>query len=275
MLEWMSRLAVPLPQAPVFLEDLAWPHVQALLDAGMTTLMLPVGATEQHGPHLPLNTDSVIATSACAYASALTGVPVLPTIRVGVSIGHTEKWPGTISVFHETLINTVKEIAQWCAATGWKQLIIVNAHCGNDAALRVAVDRLRFDLAGQFAVAVRNTWSLSPGVEAAFTADARDWHANRAETDLMRFLAPDSVHKAELRDAEDPDRTADCVFPWMVANTSTNGVTGTPGIGNASHGEELLTAIGTCLATLIDSARTESPPLPWKRTTPLFGPSAP
>lgn len=272
MLEWMSRLAKPLPQAPVFLEDLAWPHVQALQAAGMTTLLLPVGATEQHGPHLPLNTDSVIATSACAYASALTCVPVLPTIRIGVSIGHTEKWLGTISVFHETLINTVKDIARWCVATGWKQLIIVNSHCGNDAALRVAVDRLRFDFVGQFAVAVRNTWALSAGIAASFTEDASDWHANKAETDLMMFLAPESVHMAELADAEDPDRTADCVFPWMVAHTSTNGVTGTPGIGNASHGQDLLTAIGTCLATLIDSARTESAPLPWKRTTSAFGP---
>src|SRR5882757_3508331 len=166
MTEWMSRLAEPPPHAPVFLEELAWPQVQALQESGMRTLMLPVGATEQHGPHLPLNTDSIIATSSCAYASAQTGVPVLPTIRISVSIGHTEKWPGTFAIFHETLIDTVKDIARWCVATGWKQLILVNSHFGNDAALRVAVDRLRFDLAGQLAVATRNTWALSPEINA-------------------------------------------------------------------------------------------------------------
>lgn len=262
---WISRLKTPLPQAPVFLDALAWPQVQALLDAGMKTLILPVGATEQHGPHLPLSTDSIIATAASAYASAVTSVPVLPTLRVGVSIGHTEKWPGTFAIFHETLINTVKEIAQWAVATGWEQLILVNSHCGNDAALRVAVDRLRFDFTGRLAVLMRNTWSLTQEIEQAFTEDALDWHANKAETDLMLFLAPELVRQDALAKADDPDRTGDCVFPWMVANTSRNGVTGSPNMGNATHGEALLEQIGMSLATLVHRARTETPPLPWSR----------
>jgi len=271
MTEWMSRLAEPLPRPPVFLEELTWPQVQALQDSGMRTLMLPVGATEQHGPHLPLNTDSLIATASCAYASAITGVPMLPAIRISVSIGHTEKWPGTLAIFHETLINIVKDIARWCVATGWKQLVLVNSHYGNDAALRVAVDRLRFDLVGQLAIATRNTWALSPEIEKSFTADASDWHANEAETDLIQFLMPGLVNTEALTQAADPDRTGGCVFPWMVAHTSTNGVTGSPGIGNPTHGEALLKLIGTGLATLLDKARTETPPLPWTRCTPVFG----
>jgi creatinine amidohydrolase len=270
MLDWMSRLAEPLPRAPVLLEELTWPQVEALQASGVTTLMLPVGATEQHGPHLPLNTDSAIATAACAYASALSGVPMLPAIRISVSIGHTEKWPGTFAIFHETLINTVKDIARWCVATGWKQLLLVNSHFGNDAALRVAVDRLRFDLVNQLAIATRNTWSLTPELSAAFTADAADWHANRAETDLMLFLAPETVDTSKLAEAADPDRTIGCVFPWMVAQTSSNGVTGSPGIGNPTHGEALLKLIGTGLATLLAQARTEMPPLSWARRTPVF-----
>ena len=252
----------------MLLEELAWPEVQALLEKGMRTVLLPVGATEQHGPHLPLNTDSVIATAACSLASATTGVPVLPTLRVGISIGHTERWPGTVSIFHETLIDTVKSIACWCVATGWKQMIIANAHCGNDAALRVAVDRMRFDLAGSFAIAMRNTWALTPKIEAAFTCDAKDWHANQAETDLMCFLAPHTVVQSRCVESADPDRAGSRVFPWMVANTSLNGVTGSPGIGNATHGRELLQAIGTALAGVVETARKESPPLAWTRPVP-------
>jgi creatinine amidohydrolase len=273
MTDWMTRLSEPLPRAPLFLEELAWPQVQALQESGMKTLLLPIGATEQHGPHLPLNTDSVIATAACAYASALTGVPVLPTVRISVSIGHTEKWPGTFAIFHETLIDTVKDIARWCAATGWKQFILVNSHFGNDAVLRVALDRLRFDLVGQLDVAVRNTWALSPDIGAAFTADANDWHANQAETDLMMFLAPETVRCEALAEAADPDRTDGRVFPWMVANTSTNGTTGTPGIGNPTHGEALLRLIGMSLAVLLERARSETPPLSWSRSTTVFGPA--
>jgi creatinine amidohydrolase len=220
---------------------------------------------------LPLSTDSIIATASCTYASALTGVPILPTIRISVSIGHTEKWPGTFAIFHETLINTIKDIARWCVATGWQQLILVNSHYGNDAALRVAVDRLRFDFVGQLAVATRNTWALSQEIEKAFTADASDWHANEAETDLVKFLMPGLVNTESLPQAADPDRTGGNVFPWTVAHTSTNGVTGSPGIGNPTHGEALLKLIGTGLATLLEKARTEMPPLPWTRHTAAFG----
>ena len=271
MLRWLSRLSAPLPASPILVEELPWPQLAALQEAGVRSLMLPLGATEQHGPHLPVNTDSVIATACCCYASALTGVPVLPTLPITVSIGHTEKWPGTFAIFHETLIAMVKEIARWCVATGWKQLILVNSHCGNDAALRVAVDRLRFDLAGSLDVATRNTWSLTPEIEAAFTADAADWHANKAETDLMLFLKPHLVQYESLATADDPDRTQGKVFPWMVAQTSGNGVTGRPSIGNATHGEVLLQRIGTALARLLVQARNETPPLPWTRSTAAFG----
>jgi creatinine amidohydrolase len=148
---------------------------------------------------------------------------------------------------------------------------LVNSHFGNDAALRVAVDRLRFDLVGRLSVATRNTWALSPELNATFTADATDWHANRAETDLMMFLVPESVDTSKLAQADDPDRTIGRVFPWLVAHTSSNGVTGFPGIGNPTHGEALLKLIGTGLATLLATARTELPPLPWARRTPVFG----
>ena len=271
-LDWLSQLTQPLPAPPLFLEQWTWPELAELQARGVTTVLLPIGATEQHGPHLPFNTDTIIATSCCAYASALTGVPILPTLPITVSLGHTEKWPGTLSLYPETLIAMVREIAHWCFATGWTRLVIVNAHCGNDAALRVAVDRLRFDLVGQLSVATRNTWNLTPEIAAAFTADAQDWHANQAETDLMLFLAPHTVRRDALPTAADPDRTAGCIFPWMVPHTSRNGVTGAPGIGNSTHGELLLTQIGTALATCVTKAQTEAPPLAWSRTTSAFGP---
>src|SRR4051812_27165283 len=176
---WFARLPLPVAGGPVVLEQLAWPEVEATLDR---VLLLPVGATEQHGPHLPLNTDTVIATAACAYASAVTGAPVLPPLNFTVSLGHTEKWPGTFALFHDTFINSVREIVRWAKAAGWKRCVLVNSHFGNDAPLRCAVDRLRFDFAGEMLVATRNTWQLTPEIAQSFTADAADWHANEAET---------------------------------------------------------------------------------------------
>ncbi len=251
--------------APVLLENLAWPDAQRTLD---DVLLLPVGATEQHGPHLPLNTDTLIATAACHYASERTGAPVLPALRYTVSLGHTEKWPGTFAVMHEVLMNTVRDIVRWVVASGWKRLLIVNSHFGNDAPLRCAVDRLRFDFVGKLLVAVRNTWSLTQSIAGKFAHDALDWHANEAETSLLLHLAPDLVRMD--RPADDPDRTGGCVFPHMVAHTSTNGVTGRPSEANAERGETLIAEIGDELVAVIERARVEEPPLAWTRTTTAF-----
>ncbi len=251
--------------APVLLDQLAWPDAQRTLD---DVLLLPVGATEQHGPHLPLNTDTLIATAACREASAQTGAPVLPALSYTVSLGHTEKWPGTFAITHETLIHTIRALARWAVASGWKRLLIINSHFGNDAPLRCAVDRLRFDFVGKLLVAVRNTWSLTQGIATQFTRDAADWHANEAETSLLLHLAPELVRTDRI--ADDPDRTAGCIFPHMVAHTSTNGVTGRPSEATAARGASLLREIGDALATLIRQARTEQPPLEWERTTTAF-----
>jgi creatinine amidohydrolase len=250
---------------PVLLEELSWPEVERTLH---DVLILPVGAVEQHGPHLPISTDTLIATAACHAASARSGAPVLPALNYTVSIGHTEKWPGTFAILHETLMATVREIARWAVASGWKRLLIVNAHFGNDAPLRCAVDRLRFDFAGKLLVAVRNTWALTQSIAARFSHDAADWHANEAETSLLLHVAPHLVRDAHS--ADDPDRTAGCVFPHMVAHTSRNGVTGRPSEATAERGASLLAEIADALASLIHHARTEEPPLPWERTSTLF-----
>lgn len=247
---------------------MCWPDIQALQKTGCDMLVVPVGATEQHGPHLPVNTDTVIASAVCDYASAKTGVPVLPALSYTVSIGHTEKWPGTFSVFHETFIHTLREIAAWAVSTGWKKLLFVNSHFGNDASLRVAVDRLRFDFVNVLQVATRNTFNLTSSIWSYFISDAEDLHANRAETDLMLHLAPETVRMDAVQD--DPDRTEGKVFNYMVANTSLNGVTGSPSLGSAARGRELFLEIGEALAAILERARCESAPLEWRRESPVF-----
>lgn len=253
---------------PVKLEDLSWSAIKALQDDGCDFLIVPVGATEQHGPHLPINTDTVIARSICEYASAKTGVPVLPALNYTVSIGHTEKWPGTFSLFHETFIHTIREIATWAVATGWRRVLFVNSHFGNDASLRVAVDRLRFDFVNTLQIATRNTFNLTPSIWNYFISDAEDLHANQAETDLMLHLAPETVCMDRVQD--DPDRTGGKVFNYMVALTSTNGVTGAPSRGCAERGAELFTEMGEALAEIVERARHESSPLEWRRSGSVF-----
>jgi creatinine amidohydrolase len=238
-------------------------------DGGTDLCLLPCGATEQHGPHLPLDTDSIFAAAFCAYVSSKIGVPVLPTVEYGCSLGHTDRWPGTLSLMPETLAATVREVAGFLVRTGFRRMLVVNSHWGNTAALRCAIDRVRFEHAGRFQVGLRSTFDITPGVWRQFTDDGADFHANRAETALMMYLAPHLVRRGEIRD--DPDRTGGKVFTYVVPQTSTNGVTGHPSRATAADGKRLFVEIGEALSEIVAAARTEEPPLEWHaRPTPAL-----
>lgn len=240
-----------------------WAQIAQLRESGSGLIMLPVGATEQHGPHLPTGTDNAIVTAVTHYASGRAGVPVLPTMNFGVSVGHTHRWPGTVSLLHETLAQAVREMVEWLLIDGWTRVMLVNSHFGNDATLRVAVDRLRTDHLGKLQIGLANTYQLSPSIWEYFISDADDLHANRAETDLMLHLDPEACDLEMIASgqADDEDRTAGNVFSYPVAQTSRNGVTGKPSLASAERGGELLIEMGEALADLLENAKTESPPL--------------
>ncbi|MEM7698348.1 MAG: creatininase family protein [Verrucomicrobiota bacterium] len=244
---------------PVRLEHLTSPAVGQLQEQGERLIILPIGATEQHGPHLPINCDTVIAERICEAASAKTQIPLLPTLRVTVSSGHTSKWPGTISLRHETFIQTLEDVSDWLVATGWQRLMLVNSHFGNDAAIRVAVEKIRLRYLGKLQIGFQHTFRLSEKIWETFIADAEDLHANCAETDLMLFLTPDLVEMDRVED--DPDRTGECVFSYPVAQTSVNGVTGSPSQGDAGRGEALFEEMVEALVIVLEKARHERAPL--------------
>jgi creatinine amidohydrolase len=248
---------------PVLWDSLTWLEIQQLRDGGTDMCLLPLGATEQHGPHLPLNTDSVFATAFCCYASAKTGVPVLPTIEYGCSLGHTDRWPGTLSLMPETLSLTVREITDFLIRTGFKRLLIVNSHWGNTSSLRCAIDRIRFEHAGKFQIGLKNSFEFTQSIWSQFIDDGEDFHANRAETALMMYLDPSAVRIDQIED--DPDRTGGKVFTYVVPQTSKNGLTGHPSRATAENGKHLFIEMGEALTRFVTAAKNEEPPLQWSR----------
>jgi creatinine amidohydrolase len=245
----------------VFLEHLPWPKIKTV-QAVCPMLVLPVGATEQHGPALPINTDTVIADAVCRAACQAAKVPMAPALAYSSSGAHTSKWPGTFSLSPRTFIDSLLEIAGWAEATGWKKLLIVNAHAGNDAPMRVAVDQIRNEKMGRLQIGFINTFFMNPEIEAHFTQDAADLHANKGECDLMLHLAPETVDTDALIAADDPDRTADLVFSYPVSQTSLNGTTGAPSKGCAEDGAHLFSLMCGALIEKLERAKVESPPLP-------------
>lgn len=246
---------------PIILEHLAWPEIAELREKNGGLLMLPMGATEQHGPHLPVGMDTLLVEKVCAAASARTGVPLMSALRYTVSQGHTPKWPGTFSLRHETFIAAIRELASWAVATGWKRLLLVNSHFGNDAPARVAVDQLRLEYMGRLQVGLLHVFQCGQGVWETYTDDAADLHANRAETSLMLHLFPELVRMDRLQSSDDEDRTGGAVFSYPVAQTSLNGVTGKPSDATPEEGEELFGKMVEGLCTVLEKAKTEQPPL--------------
>ncbi|PTY06977.1 creatininase [Opitutaceae bacterium EW11] len=249
-------------------DRLTWEEIGRLPASGMDAAVLPVGATEQHGPHLGTGMDSALAARLCARVCARTGVPMLPLLPYGCSLGHSRRWPGTLALQPQTLIAVVTEIGDWLHASGFRRLFIVNSHVTNAAPLRCALEvlRSRFD---DLMVAVINTATLSKRVAREFSSDATDWHANAAETALMLAEAPEMVRQDAIPRADDPDRTDGLVFAHPVNRTSANGVTGYPSRARAAAGRRLFAWMAADLSALIRRGLRESPPLAASYFAPL------
>ena len=223
--------------------------------------ILPVGATEQHGPHLGCGMDFVLADRLCGDVSRETGVPVLPTLPYGCSLGHSRRWPGTIALDPLLMTQLVTQIGTWAYQSGVRRLFIVNAHVTNAAPLRCALELLRA-AHDDLMIAAIDTATMSVRVRQAHFSDAGDWHANEAETSLMMAIAPALVRRDRLAEADDPDRTGNSVFAHPVNRTSFNGVTGAPSKATPAAGETLYRWMVEDLTTLVQRGLAESPPLP-------------
>ena len=249
-------------------EQRTWAELpRDLVDAGYSAI-LPVGATEQHGPHMGCGMDSVLADRLCAAVAARVQIPVLPTLTYGCSLGHSRRWPGTIAVQPTTLIDLVKQIGDWAYHSGVRRLFIVNTHVTNAAPLRCALEMLRAEH-DDMMVGLFNSATLSPRVREFHFADGDDWHANDAETSLMLAVAPEMVRTEQLAGADDEDRTMGMVLAHPVNHTSLNGVTGRPSQATVEKGRQWFDWMVEDLSKLIRRGMTETPPIDHSYFTPV------
>ena len=244
----------------MFWSELTWAELPEKIAEANQAAILPIGATEQHGPHMGCGMDYVLADILCSAVSTLTNVPMLPTMPYGCSIGHSQRWPGTLAIQPITLINMMKDIGDWAYHSGIRRLFIVNTHVTNAAPLRCALEMLRAEH-DDMMVTVINSAHISERVRQFHHADGDDWHANDAETSLMLATAPHMVRTELLNVADDPDRTEGLVFSHPVNRTSTNGVTGMPSISTAEKGQEWFQWMVEDLSRLIQQGLKETPPL--------------
>jgi creatinine amidohydrolase len=214
----------------VDLGDVSWPD----LDRADVVIVVPVGSCEQHGPHLPLATDSIIAEAlAQDLANRRPNCLVAPTVSITAS-GEHQGFAGTLSVGTEAMYHVVVELvrsADWAHA-----VVLVNGHGGNATAVERAVAQL-----GTEGRRVLAWWPRVAG---------GDPHAGHTETSLMLAVRPDLVRLERAEPGPVPS-AADLVRKGVWA-LSASGVLGDPLAASAEHGAELLGLLADDLARAVD-----------------------
>jgi len=219
--------------------------------------VLPVGSTEQHGPHAPLSTDSLNAEAVAEAGVAAfdEAVVLAPAIPYGISAEH-RRFAGTCWLSPDTFRSVVREAVESLISHGWRRVVIVNGHGGNSDALREVAAAVSRDRSAHVAAF---TWFEAVGEHAAHMG-----HAGPLETAMLRQYHPELVRedRVDAAAADASDRWGDWVSGVNLAHDSDefteNGVVGDPADGDADLGAEL-TDLATDALTDLLAALAERP----------------
>ncbi|WP_276250152.1 creatininase family protein [Haloarcula rara] len=230
----------------MYLADEAWPDLESYFESESLALV-PLGSTEQHGPHLPEGTDHIIAESFARAAAAETGYLCTPTINVGVS-PHHRQFHGTMWVDAPAFRDYVESLTRNLAYHGIDRVVFVNAHGGNVEHLREVGRRVRDD-GTMYAIEWMWDESITERIEDVFETPGP--HGGPKETSLIQHLAGELVHEDRIEDARDGGLEAfdeetgrqygARTFYDAIDNTD-NGVLGDQTDASAAVGEELFEA---------------------------------
>ena len=222
-------------------------------DRDVAVALLPVGSTEQHGPHAPLGTDTIAAEAVATRAGEqVPDVIVGPTLPIGVAAEHRH-FTGTLWVSPDTFRAYVRETMESLAAHGWDRVIVVNGHGGNVDALREVCATVRRE---GTCLGVPFTW-----FDAVDPADQPMGHGGGLETAAMRYLEPETVRedRTEVAATEGSDRWGDWHGGTNLAvdtiEFSRSGVVGDPRTTDAADGERFITTAVEALVDLIGAVR--------------------
>jgi creatinine amidohydrolase len=239
-------------------------------------VVVPIGSIEQHGPHLPLDTDSFLCTrvaeAAAARAHDRGPVLVTPTACFGSSEHHMA-FAGTVTLRPDTFRQVVADLCMSLARHGLRRQLVVNGHGGNTALLAAEVQEL--GLEAPVHVLAVDYWTFARPV----IADVRESgpggmaHACEFETSLMLHLRPDSVRRDRIiREIPEPRYSAErfdlfegggVTAHWKTHELSRSGVMGAPDLATEEKGRRLFEACAVGLAGLIEELRAL--PLPARR----------
>jgi creatinine amidohydrolase len=259
-----------------FFAYLTWTDIQSLSDKENTVILQPIGAIEQHGPHLPLIVDSAISVAVLGKALERLEPTIpayaLPPLYYGKSNEHWH-FPGTLTLSATTLIQVLMEVAEGVYRAGFRKLVLVNAHGGQPQIMEIVARDLhqRYDDLLVFPAFV---WRI-PNLPVADVSPKElelGIHAGDLETSLMLSVLPDQVHldRAVAEYPHDlPEQSLlsmEGAFPfaWTTRDLSQTGTLGDPTTATRERGDRLWNALADGWAQVIRDIYHFRQPQAWK-----------
>lgn len=244
-----------------FLPFLSWTAIAALPDKSNTVIVLPTGAIEQHGPHLPCSVDSVISSGVAGHALARLPADIpayaIPPITYGKSDEHLH-FPGTLTLSGDTLLHTLLEIAESLYRAGFRKLLMINGHGGQPQVLQMASREMRLRH-GDMIIIAHDVFNV-PNSEKQFLSPQEQkmaMHAGHSETALMLALAPECVHMERAVANFPPPFPCPTLSKgrpaaaWASFDFGPSGVIGGPTPATLEQGQGLLESLAVSWAQAI------------------------
>jgi creatinine amidohydrolase len=244
--------------------DLTWRELEAATDE-TSTLLLPVGSTEQHGHHLPLGVDTYVPEAIADRIAERSSCLVAPSIPYGVSPHHTFK-PGTVTVGSETFRRYVRDVCRSAGEWGIENVLLLNGHYPvQDPELEIVVRDLRVESGIRaFHVSLVN---LFEDVAGEIRESELSFHASEFETSLMLALFPDLVHMDRAKATTGPndalpltdyDALGENRVGWALTASEMDDLTptgnlGDPTVASAETGERLVEEAVSRVVSLVEA----------------------
>jgi len=230
----------------LLLEEMTWFDVQNLLKR-IKVIIVPTGSIEQHGPHLPLNTDVVAPYEVSLIVAKKIGTVVAPPLRPGVSAHHLP-FPGTITLKAQTFIELMKDYSRSLAFHGFDPIVFINGHGGNSSAMSIATSEARNELSPTKIIGF-NWWDFLPKELGGALSFQDGFHANQQETSWMLHLRPQHVNmeraKREMPVAAESVKLSESFYISSFRtfkDVTQSGILGDATKGSAEQGEKLIEA---------------------------------
>ncbi|MFB4314689.1 creatininase family protein [Actinomadura sp. 21ATH] len=207
------------------------------LDRDAAVAVLPVGSFEQHGPFLPLATDTVIACTIAREIAAAHPVLALPPVTISCSHEHAA-WPGTVSVSAATLYAVVRDVAESLRRSGIEKLVLVNGHGGN-----YVLGNVVQEAGGDMALfPAEPDWEAARAAAGLRSPALDDMHAGELETSILLHAHPSLVRPGyEAGDHDSGDRRH--LLTLGLEPYTGSGVVGRPSLASAGKGRDLLASL--------------------------------